>query len=103
MVFTPAEEVQSTLVVAWEQVEKAARDFFGEERVEKPSMATPSEALAVAVVLRDGEQEVEAEGGTLVEAVEMIYLTPVEEGEGLSITEQTNRTNVVITKLAMVR
>ena len=102
--FTPVEEVERILVVPREEVEKAVRDFFREEWVEEPRKTMLTEDLVVVVVRRDRTEVVEAEEGTLVEAVEIILLTPVGEGEDLIyITpEQISRRNVVLTKLAMV-
>ena len=106
--FTPAEEVERILMAPWEKAEKVVRDFFREEWVEDPGLTTLTVGLAVVVVLWDGqmafkeEEAVEVEGDTLVEAVEIINLTPVEEGEGLSTQEKISRTNVATTQLVMV-
>ena len=68
--------------------------------MEDPRVTMLTVGLVVAVVLR--EEVVEAEEDTLVEAVEMILLTPVEEGEVLSMKEQINKTSVATTQLVMV-
>ena len=88
--FTPAEEVESVLVVPREKAEKAVRDFFREESVVKPGLDVFSEDLVVVAE------------GTLVEAAEMTTGTPVEEGVGLTIMERIKKVTVVTTQLAMV-
>ena len=103
VVFTPAEEVERNLVAPREGVEKVVRDFFREEWVEEPGFTILTEGLVEELVLMDGMKVVVAGEGTLVEAVEITYLTPVEEGEVPSMMEQTNKMNVVTTQLAMVR
>ena len=102
-VFTPAEEVERTLVVPWEWAEKVVRDFFREEWVEEPCITMLTEGLGEVLVLMVAEEVVEAGEGTLVEAVEKLHGTPVEEGEVPSMMEQTNKMNVVTTQLAMAR
>ena len=102
-VFTPAEEVEGTLMAPRELVEKVVRGFFREERVEEPGITMLLEGLGEVLELMDGEEVVVAGEGTLVEAVEIMKGTPVEEGEVPSMMEQTNRMNVVTTQLAMVR
>ena len=102
-VFTPAEEVQRTLVAPWEKVEKVVRDSFREEWVEEPGITILTEDLGEVLELMELEEVVVAGEGTLVEAVEIMNWTPVEEGEVPSMMEQTNRMNVVTTQLAMVR
>ena len=103
VVFTPAEEVQSTLMAPRERAEKVVRDFFREEWVEETGITMLTEDLGVVVVRQETEEVVEAEEGTLVEAVENISTAPVEEEEVPSMMEQTNKMNVVTTQLAMVR
>ena len=101
--FTPAEEVQSILVAPVEMAEKAVRDFFREEWVEEPGITMLTVGLEVVVVPGEREQAVEVvEEDTLVEAVEIILLTPAEEGEGLSTQEQINKTSVATTQLVTV-
>ena len=70
--------------------------------MEDPSVTMLTVGLVVAVVLRDGEMAVEEEEDILVEAVEVIILTPAEEGEVLSMKEQINKTSVATTQLVMV-
>ena len=101
--FTPAEEVERTLVALWEEAEKVVRDFFREEWVEEPRITILTGDLGEVLELMDREEVVEAGEGTLVEAVERMQATPVEEGEVPSMMEQTNKMNVVTTQLAMVR
>ena len=100
--FTPAEEVERILMAPREKAEKAVRDFFREEWVEDPGKTMLSEVLVVEVVLMEPMEAVEAEEDTLVEAVEKLHITPVEEGEGLSTLEQIGRTSVATTRLVMV-
>ena len=102
-VFTPAEEVERTLVAAWDMAEKVVRDFFREEMVEVPRITILTGDLEEVLELMDMEEVVVAGEGTLVEAVEIMNGTPVEEGEVPSMMEQTNKMNVVTTQLAMVR
>ena len=102
-VFTPAEEVQRSLVAPWDMAEKVARDFFREEWVEEPRITMLTEGLGEVPVLMELEEVVVAGEGTLVEAVEKLQGTPVEEGEVPLMMEQTSKKNVVTTQLAMVR
>ena len=86
-VFTPAEEVERTLVAPWDLAEKVVRDFFREERVEEPGITMLTEDLGEVLVLMDGEEVVVLMGeevvvageGTLVEAVEVLVLMVAEE------------------------
>ena len=55
MASTPAEEVQCSLLVAWEMAENVARGFFKEEWVDKPGTTMLLEDLEVAVMPMDGE------------------------------------------------
>ena len=103
MVFTPVEEVQSSSVVPWVTAEKAAKDFFKEEWVEEPGLTILLEGLEGEVVLTEVVVEEEAVEATLEEAAEIMNLTPVGEGEDLTMQEKTSRTNVAITQLDMVR
>ena len=96
--FTPAEEVVLILMAPRDMAEKAVRDFFREEWVEQAGLRMSTVDLVVAVVLMEGEAVVV----TLVEAVEVMNMTPAEEGEDLSIQEQINKTSVATTKLVMV-
>ncbi len=103
MVFTPAEEVQNSLVAQWELAVKAVRAFFREEWVEEPNITMLSEDLVVVAVLMEPEEVLEVAEDTLVEAVETMKMTPVEEGEGLIMLGRISKMNVVSTQLAMVR
>ena len=103
MVFTPVEEVQFSSVVPWVMVEKAAKDLFREEWVEEPGLTMLLEGLEEEVVLTEMVVVEEAAEATLEEVAEMIKLTPVGEGEDLTMQEKTSRTNVAITHLDMVR
>lgn len=49
----PVEEAERTLMVPLEMVEKEARDFFREERVEEPVEKMSMEDLVVVVVVRE--------------------------------------------------
>ena len=103
--FTPAEEVESVLVVPREKAEKAVRDFFREESVVKPGLDVFSEDLVVVaevVVVLIISEAVDVAEGTLVEAAEMTSVTPVEEGVGLTIMGRIKKVTVVTTQLAMV-
>ena len=83
-------------------MEKEVRDFFREEWVEEPSVTVLMEDLVAVQVHLDGE-EVQAEaGGSLVEAVEMMNLTLVGEGEDLITRAQISEMHAVLKHLAMV-
>ena len=101
-VFTPMEEVERIITVAWDMVERGVRDFFREGRVEGPIMML-TEVLEEVVVLEEREGVGEAGEGTLEEAVEMMKMIPVEEGEVLIIMEKISRMIVVTKKLVMVK
>ena len=101
--FIPVEEVQRTLVVAWGMAGKVVKDFFREEWVEEPDITMLTEDLVVVLVLMDREEVLEAVEGTLVEAVEIMKMTLVEEGEDPTTAEQISRMSVVTKHLAMAR
>ena len=103
MVFIPVEEVQHSLVVPWVEAEKAAKDFFREEWVEEPELIMLLEDLEEEVVRTELVVEEEAAEATLEEVAEIMKMTPVGEGEDLTMQEKTSRTNVAITQLDMVR
>ena len=103
MVFTPAEEVQRSSVVPWVTAEKAAKDFFREEWVEEPGITMLLEGLEEEVVLTEMVVVEEAAEATLGEVAEIMNMTPVGEGEDLTMQEKTSRTNVAITQLDMDR
>ena len=50
----------------------------------------------------DGEEVLAAVEGTLGEAVEIMKMTPVEEGEDLIAQEKNSKMNAVTKQLAMV-
>ena len=101
--FSQMGEVQGSLVVAWELAEKEVEDFYREEWVEEPGITKLTEDLVVVLVLTDGEEVLVAVEGTLVEAVEIMKATPVEEGEDLTMQEQISKANAVTKHLVMVR
>ena len=103
MVFIPVEEVQHSSVVPWVTAEKAAKDFFREEWVEDPGITMLLEGLEEEVVLTEMVVVEEAAEATLEEVAEIINMTPVGEGEDLTMQEKTSRTNVALTQLDMVR
>ena len=102
-VFTPSEEVQRTLVEPWEKVEKGGRDFFREGWVDDPYITIYTAGLEEGLVLMDGVGVREAEEGTLGEAVEIMRIPPVAEGEDLTMLEKIRKMNVVTKQSAMVR
>ena len=102
-VFTPVEEAQSNLVAAWEQVERVAKDFFRVGWVDGPCITISTVDLGEGLVLTELEEALEVAEGTLVEAAEIMNLTPVEEGEGLITMEQISRMDVVTEHLATAR
>ena len=83
-------------------MDKEVKDFFREEWVEDPGNTMLSEDLEAVLVALDLEEVLAAVEGTLVEAVEIINLTPVGEGEDLITPEQISKTNAVLKPLAMV-
>ena len=99
--FSQMEEVQSNLAAAWVMVEKE-EDFFREEWVEEPGVTMLSEDLVVVAVLMEVEEVLVVVEGTLVEAVEIMKSTPVEEEEDLITPEQISKMNVATKQLAMV-
>ncbi len=101
-VCTPVEEVEFLLVVKKEKEEKGEGVFCREGRVVGPTQTMLSVDLGEEVVLRDGELVV-GEGDTLGEVVEIMNMTPVEEGEDLTTMEQIRKMNVVFLQLDMVR
>ena len=100
VVFTPVEEVERIITVTWDMVERGVRDFFREGRVEGPIIMVLTEVLEEVGVL---EGVGEAGEGTLEEAVDMMKMIPVEEGEDLTIMEKISRMIVVTKKLVMVK
>ena len=101
--FTPVEDAQSSSVVPWGMVEKAASDFFREEWVEEPGITTPTEGLEEVVVLMETVEVVEVEEATLEEAVGITKMTPVGEVEDLIMLEKINKMNAVTIQLDMVK
>jgi len=97
------EEVQSTLVVAWDMAEKEVEDFYRVEWVEEPGITMLMEDLVVVLVLMELEEVLVAVEGTLVEAVEIMKTTHMGEGEDLITLEQISKTNAVTKHLAMVK
>ena len=81
-------------------MEKEVRDFFREELAEEPSIAMLMEDL-VAVRVQEAVLQEEA-AGTLEEAVGMVNLTLVGEGEVLITPEQVSEIHAVIRQLDMV-
>ena len=101
MVFTPVEEVERTLVVPRDLAEKVVRDLFREEWVETHIVTKMLTEDLEEVV--EGDTVVVAEEGTLEEAVEIMKMTPVGEGEDLTTLEKISKMTVVIKQLAMAR
>ena len=102
-VSTPVAEVQSSLAVPWEEVEKEEKDFSKEGWEVEPSLTMLLVDLVEVEVLTEMEGVQEEEEDTLEEAVEIIRLIRVEAVEGLIMLEKINKTNVAINHLAMVR
>ena len=97
------EEARRILVVPWEMAEKEVKDFFREEWAEEPCITVLMEdSVVVVVLMEDMEVAAVVVEGTLVEAVEIIILDPVEEGEGLSTLEQIRKMSAVTKNRAMV-
>ena len=101
--FTPAGEVQGTLVVAWEQAEKVVRDFFREESVDDRIETISMVDLEEVPVRTDGVEVLEAEVVILVEAVGIMKAIPVAVEGDLTTLEKISKTSVAIKQLVMVR
>ena len=99
--FTPVEEVENLSVLPRDGKEREVRDFFKEEWVEEARIITLMGDLVAVAVLVDYEVQVEVEG-TLVEAVELLTITPVGEEEDLTTSVQINKVSAVLTRPAMV-
>ena len=83
-------------------MEKEVRDFSREELAEEPDVAMLPEDLVAVQAHLDGEELEEEAEGILAEAVEMINLIPVGEGEDLTTPEQVSEMHAVIRQLDMV-
>ena len=103
MDFIPVEEAQHSSEVQWGMEEKEAKDFFKEEWVEEPGITMLLAGLEGAVALMDEEEVLEVEEATLGEVAGIMNMTPVEEGEDLTMRERISKTNAVIKQLDMVR
>ena len=103
MVFSPVEEAQHSSEAQWGMAEKDAKDFFREEWVEKPGITMLLVGLEGAVALMEMEEVLEVEEATLGEVAGIMRVTPVEEGEDLTMMERISRMNVVIKQLDIDR
>ena len=103
MDFIPVEEAQYSSEVQWGMAEKEAKDFFREEWVEEPCITMLLAGLEGAVALMDKEEVLEVEEATLGEVAGIMNMTPVEEGEDLTMLERISGMNAVIIQLDMVR
>ena len=103
MDFIPVEEAQHSSEVQWGMAEKEAKDFFREEWVEEPGITMLLAGLEGAVALMEMEEVLEVEEATLGEVAGIMNMTPVEEGEDLTMRERISKTNAVIKQLDMVR
>ena len=105
MDFIPVEEAQHSSEVQWGMAEKEAKDFFREEWVEEPGITMLQEDLEEEEVHMDiqPEEVLEVEEATLGEVAGIMNMTPVEEGEDLTMRERISKTNAVIKQLDMVR
>ena len=103
MVFSPVEEAQHSSEAQWGMAEKEAKDFFREEWVEEPGITMLLVRLEGAVALMEMEEVLELEEATLGEVAGIMRVTPVEEGEDLTMLERISRVNVVIKQLDMDR
>ena len=103
MDFIPVEEAQHSSEVQWGMEEKEAKDFFKEEWVEEPGITMLLAGLEGAVALMDMEEVLEVEEVTLGEVAGLTKVTPVEEGEDLTMLERISKMNAVIKQLDMVR
>ena len=103
MVSSPVEEAQHSSEAQWGMAEKEAKDFFREEWVEEPGITMLLVGLEGAVALMEMEEVLEVEEATLGEVAGIMRVTPVEEGEDLTMLERISRVNVVIKQLDMDR
>ena len=103
MDFIPVEEAQSSSEAQWGMAEKEAKDFFREDWVEEPCLTMLLAGLEGEVALMDREEVLEVEEATLGEVAGITKLTPVEEGEDLTMLERISKMNAVIKQLDMVR
>ena len=103
MVSSPVEEAQHSSEAQWGMAEKEAKDFFREEWVEEPGITMLLVRLEGAVALMEMEEVLEVEEATLGEVAGIMRVTPVEEGEDLTMLERISRVNVVIKQLDMDR
>ena len=103
MVSCPVEEAQHSSEAQWGMAEKEAKDFFREEWVEEPGITMLLVGLEGAVALMEMKEVLQVEEATLGEVAGIMRVTPVEEGEDLTMLERISRMNVVIKQLDMVR
>ena len=103
VVSSPVEEAQHSSEAQWGMAEKEAKDFFREEWVEEPGITMLLVGLEGAVALMEMEEVLEVEEATLGEVAGIMRVTPVEEGEDLTMLERISRVNVVIKQLDMDR
>ena len=105
MDFIPVEEAQGSSEAQWGMAEKEAKDFFREEWVEEPGITMLQEDLEEEEVHMDIQAEgvLEVEEATLGEVAGIMNMTPVEEGEDLTMLERISKMNAVIKQLDMVR
>ena len=71
--------------------------------MEEPGITMLLEGLEEEVVRTEVVAEEEAAEATLEEVAEIMKMTPVGEGEDLTMQEKNSRRNVAITQLDMVR
>ena len=96
-------EVQSSLAVPWEEVEKEEKDFSKEGWGVEPSLTMLLVVLVEVEVLTVMEEVQEEEEDTLEEAVGIMNMIPVEAVADLIMLVKIDKTNVAINHLAMVR
>ena len=102
-VSTPTAEVQSSLGVPWEEVDRVEKDFSREEWEVELSLAMLLVDLVEVEVLTVMEEVQEEEEDTLEEAVGIMNMIPVEVVADLIMLVKIDKTNVAINHLAMVR
>ena len=100
---TPVEEVELISRGPREGAEKVVRDFFKEGRVGDHCITMLLVGLVEEVELMDSQEEEEEEEGTLGEAVEMVLVIAAGVRVAPITMETIRTTNVVITRLIMVR
>ena len=99
----PVEEAQHFSEVQWDKSGEGGKGFL-QGRVGGRALTSNAEAgLEGVAVLMEREGVPEVEEATLGEVAGIMNMTPVEEGEDLTMLERISRMNVVTLQLDMVK